>query len=90
MKVASTDEVATKIEKIVREIFEVDASDPDFDENVHLFDYGYVDSFGAVRLTSTIESAFDIEVSNSDLVVYPLNTIREIAEFVHGRKSGGL
>ena len=56
--------------------------------DVHLFDYGYIDSFGAVELTSFVENKFSIKISNSDLVIHPLNTINEIAEFVFKRRGG--
>jgi D-alanine--poly(phosphoribitol) ligase subunit 2 len=83
-----TSVIASTIEDFIRGKFNVDPADSEFDANVHLFDYGYVDSFGAVELTVFVESSFEITISNSDLVLYPMNTINEIADFVAKRQNG--
>jgi len=83
-----TDAIARTIEQYLREKFKIDSTDREFDADVHLFDYGYVDSFGAVDLTLFVESTFGITISNSDLVLYPLNTVNEIARFVVKRQKG--
>ncbi len=80
--------IAEEINSFVRTNYNIGDDDPDFDMDVHLFDYGYIDSFGAVELTSFVEDKFSIKVSNSDLVIHPLNTIHEIAEFVCKRRGG--
>jgi methoxymalonate biosynthesis acyl carrier protein len=83
-----------QIQKTLRdyivEHFSVPADDSEFTDDVHLFDYGYVDSFGAVALISFVQSSFGIEVTQSDLMSYPMNTIVEIATFVSLRKRGEL
>ena len=70
----------------IRERFEVPDDDPDFTEDVHLFDYGYVDSFGAVQIIKFIETTYGVEITDQDLVIHPLNTSREIATLVHGKQ----
>lgn len=82
------EEAAKKIEAFLRERFDVAPDDPDFDGDVHLFDYGYVDSFGAVDLTLFVETTFGISIEDSDFIVHPLNTINEIATFAVRRASG--
>lgn len=74
----------------ILEHFRVPADDPEFTDDVHLFDYGYIDSFGAVDLIGFVEKEFSIKVSQADLVAYPLNTITEIATFVSLREKGEL
>ncbi len=83
-----TSAIASKIEDYVREQFAVDPTDSDFNADVHLFDYGYVDSFGAVNLTAYVEKTFDVKIADSDLIIHPMNTINEIAEFVSKRQKG--
>ena len=83
-----TAEIASGIRTYICDRFNVPVDDPDFTNDVHLFEYGYVDSFGAVDLTMFVETTFDVKVTESDMVVYPLNTINEIAEFVTKRRSG--
>lgn len=76
------------IEAFIRTRFDVAADDPDFGNDVHLFDYGYLDSFGAQALIEYCESTFGITIANDDLVKYPLNTVNEIARFVIDRQTG--
>lgn len=87
-KTMQIEEIKAALRQYIREQFNVPAEDKDFNDDVHLFDYGYVDSFGAVTLTTFVKDQFGVEISNSDLVAYPLNTIQEIAEFVAKRKKG--
>jgi methoxymalonate biosynthesis acyl carrier protein len=85
---SNIDEISGRLRAFIVERFEISAVDPDFTDDIHLFDFGYVDSFGAVDLTRFVESTFGVEVSTSDMVAYPLNTIREIANFVARRQQG--
>jgi acyl carrier protein len=66
----------------IRERYEIDPDDDDFGTNVHLFDYGFIDSMGATALIAHIEQTYGIQVTNQDLMLYPLNTIEEIATFI--------
>jgi acyl carrier protein len=80
--------IASTIRNYICERFQVPTGDADFSDDVHLFDYGYVDSFGAVDLTSFVESQFDVRISEGDMIIHPLNTVNEIATFVTRRRSG--
>ena len=81
-------QIANQLRSFIRERFNVPETDPDFSDDVHLFDYGYVDSFGAVELNSFVEKTFAIKVTPSDLIAFPLNTIQEIATFIARRRAG--
>jgi D-alanine--poly(phosphoribitol) ligase subunit 2 len=83
-------EIMAALREFIRERFGVPENDPDFNDNVDLFNYGYIDSFGAVELTSFIEKRFSIRFTNSDWVAFPLNTIKEISSFVSRRQKGEL
>ena len=80
------DEVSSALCKFVRQQFGIPENDPDFNNEVDLFNYGYIDSFGAMELTSFIENQFCIRLTESDWVTFPLNTIQEIASFVSKRQ----
>ncbi len=84
------DVMMQRLRDYIREQFSVPMDDPTFSDDVHLFDYGYVDSFGATELIAFVEEQFGVEVRQSDLVAYPLNTVREIATFATQRKRGEL
>ena len=85
-KARITEELTT----FIRTNYKVGDDDDDFDMDVHLFDYGYIDSFGAVELTSFVEDNFGVHVTDTDLVIHPLNTINEIADFIEKRGQGAI
>lgn len=74
--------IAEQLEQHIRDRYEIEPDDRDFTQTVHLFDYGYIDSIGATALIAHIEQTYGIQVTNQDLMLYPLNTIQEIAEFI--------
>jgi methoxymalonate biosynthesis acyl carrier protein len=76
------DEIRGKLTTFIMEKFEIEQDDEDFGPDVHLFDYGYVDSLGAVVLMSFIEETFGVQITNKDLMMYSMNTINEIAEVI--------
>jgi methoxymalonate biosynthesis acyl carrier protein len=82
--------IAAEIRDFIRRQFNVPDNDPDFNDDVHLFDYGYVDSFGAVSLTTFVETTFSIKIDQADMIVFPLNTVNEIATFAAKRQKGEL
>jgi methoxymalonate biosynthesis acyl carrier protein len=81
-------QVMDELRQFIRTEFDIPASDREFTDDVHLFDYGYVDSFGAVKLIAFVEESFAVEVRQTDLIAHPMNTIREITGFVVRRHAG--
>jgi len=81
------EEIIRELEQHIRQRYEIDEADEDFGIDVHLFDYGFIDSIGATALIAHIEKTYGIQVTNQDLMLYPLNTIREIAAFI-AKKTG--
>jgi methoxymalonate biosynthesis acyl carrier protein len=78
----SNEEYLQQLEQHIRERYEIEPDDDDFDVDVHLFDYGYIDSIGATALIAHIEKTYGIQVTNQDLMLYSMNTVREIADFI--------
>ncbi|MDF2961678.1 MAG: hypothetical protein K0S39_3413 [Paenibacillus sp.] len=72
-----------QLETHIRTRYEIESDDDDFTVDVHLFDYGYIDSIGATALIAHIEKTYGIQVTNQDLMLYSMNTVREIADFIH-------
>jgi len=85
-----TEEIARTLRKYIVQHYAIPADDADFTDDVHLFDYGYVDSFCAVDLVSYVQKTFGITISQGDLTAYPMNTINEIATFASLRQKGEL
>lgn len=76
------DEVALRLRTFIRQRFNVPEDDVEFNDDVDLYNYGYVDSFGAVDLNSFIEREFRLRFSEADLLEVPLNTIQQISIFI--------
>lgn len=74
-------EIEQVIYDFIKEHFEI-GDDPDFTPDVHLFDSGFVDSLGAIEILDFAEEHWNIEVTQRDLTLYPMNTVEEIAAVV--------
>jgi len=61
---------------------QIEPDEPDFTDDVNLFDYGFVDSLGATEIVLFLEETFGVEITQADITLYPMNTINEIAEVV--------
>jgi acyl carrier protein len=83
------DAIKSELRTYIRQQYRVAENDPDFSDEVHLYDYGYIDSFGAVQLISFLESRFALNFSPSDLATVPLRTVQEYASFIASRTNGG-
>lgn len=81
-----SNEIASKVRQFVRQHYGISENDSEFTDDVNLFDYGYVDSFGAVELYGFVEKEFSVRVSEAEFVTVSLNSIREISTFVAQRK----
>lgn len=65
----------------IRDKFEI-GDDPDFTNDVHMFNEGFVDSFGAVEIIHFVEETYNIKITQRDITLYPMNTVNEIAAVV--------
>jgi acyl carrier protein len=80
------DDIVSELRAFIISHFAVPENDREFTNTVDLFNYGYIDSLGAVDLTSFIGSRFGIKFSDTDWVRVPLSNIEEIASFVSKRQ----
>ena len=74
-------EIEQVIYDFIKENFSI-GDDPDFTPDVHLFDAGLVDSLGALEIVEFAETHWNIEITQRDLTLYPMNTVEEIAAVV--------
>lgn len=77
------EQIALELARHIREKYEIDEDDDEFTHDVHLFEYGYVDSIGATALIAHIEKTYGVQITNQDLMLHPMNTINEIAAVIH-------
>lgn len=75
-------QIADQLYAWIKENFDIDDDDSEYTKDVHLFDYGFVDSLDSTVIVSYVEETFDIEITQKDIVMYPMNTVNEIAAVV--------
>lgn len=75
------DEITENLENYIRDRFDI-GDDPDYTTDVDLFEYGFLDSMGAMEVITHIEEEYGIKITQKDIILYPMNTVREIAEVV--------
>lgn len=75
------EEIKDTLRAFIVDKFDI-GDDPDFTDEVHLFNEGFVDSFGAVEIIHFIEENYNIKITQKDITLFPMNTIEEIAEVV--------
>lgn len=73
--------IEEKLSEFIRERFEI-GDDPDFTNDVHMFNEGFVDSFGAVEIIHFVEETYGIQITQKDITLYPMNTVNEIAAVI--------
>lgn len=76
--------VRETISEFIKDKFEI-GDDPDFTNDVHLFNEGFVDSFGAVEIIHFVEETYGIEITQKDITLFPMNTVNEIAQVVESK-----
>ena len=86
--VINMENVKDTLRNYILEHFQIEADDPDFGDDVHLFDYGFVDSLGATEIVLFLEETFHIQITQKDITLYPMNTIDEITEVVENKLKG--
>lgn len=77
-------EIEQALYDFIRENFDI-GDDPDYTPEVHLFDSGFVDSLGAIEIINFAEEHWSIEITQRDLTLYPMNTVREIAAVISAK-----
>lgn len=76
------DEIADKLERQIRQAFQVSADDPGFGRAVDLFESGFVDSVGVIELLAFVYEEFGIEVPDSALLSEQFATIDGMAAII--------
>ena len=77
--------IAADIEGFIRTRFSI-GDDEDLTRDVNLFDYGFIDSMEATEIIVFLEERFNVEITQKDIILYPMNTINEIAGIVMGKQ----
>jgi acyl carrier protein len=78
-------DIANRLEEFIRRTGEVDAGDIGFGRDVHIFEAGYLDSLGVVRLIAHLESTYALEFTDEELFDPRFTTIDGMSEILAGR-----
>ena len=73
----------------VRELGNISPGDSHFSPDVDLYDTGYLDSLGIVALTTFLEAAYGLTLSEQELFDPRMATVAGIAEIVCTRGADG-
>ena len=76
--------IEKEIYDYIVEAFNIEV-DEDFTADVNLFDYGYIDSLNAMHIVAYLESNYGIEITQRDLMLYPMTSINELADVVKAK-----
>ncbi len=66
----------------ITEHFDIEPDDPDFGVDVDMFESGFLDSLGSFEIITFIEDNWNVEITQRDLTLYPMNSIKEIAQVI--------
>jgi acyl carrier protein len=59
----------------------------DFDDSQSFLDAGIVDSTGVLQLVAFLEQHYDIQITNEELLPENLDSIAQISQFLHKKRS---
>lgn len=75
-------EIADQLEEFIRRIGEVAPDDPGFGRDVHVFEAGYLESLGVVRLIAHLEATYELEFTDEQLFDSRFTTIEGMSEIL--------
>jgi len=73
---------AAVLETFIRKNFQVQDDDPYFDENVNLWEQGYVDSRGVVEVIAFLEDRFKVTIPDEMLFSPDFTSIAGISKLI--------
>jgi D-alanine--poly(phosphoribitol) ligase subunit 2 len=78
----TTDAIADTLDGFVRDTGQIEPDDAYFSRDVHLFDTGYLDSLGALRVLEFLEATYRIELSGQALADPQFSSVNGMAHIV--------
>jgi acyl carrier protein len=84
-----TEAIASRIESFVREIGQIGADEDQFARDSNLYEEGWLDSMGSMRLLDFLESVFEITLSDDDLMSPQFTTINGMSEIIRAAQRSG-
>ena len=82
----SHDSIHREVRRFLSEDLGVNVSDPDFRDDLNLFDAGFLDSLGFARLINHLESHYDIRFDPQELFVEEMMTVNGLSRILTARR----
>jgi acyl carrier protein len=80
--------IINQLEKYIRSNFPENINASTFNPDVDLLEQGIIDSLGVMSLLTFIEEEFGLIVPDEDIIPENFQSIRDLAQFIHGKKNG--
>jgi methoxymalonate biosynthesis acyl carrier protein len=77
----NVEQICREVSIILQKLEKTDTTDKNFNFDVDLFDYGYLDSFGVVELLFEIKQVFGLDLSHEDFY-HDLRSVRSISAYI--------
>jgi acyl carrier protein len=84
---SSKDSIPREVRRFLAEELQVNVHDPDFRDDLNLFDAGFLDSLGFARLVSHLEAHYGIRFEPQELFVEEMMTVNGLAKILAARKA---
>ena len=81
-------DVTTAVQEFIESNFRYKTDTDEISSDKSLLDSGLIDSAGILELVTFIESRFNVEVTDEDIVPDNFETINHIVSFVNGKQGG--
>jgi acyl carrier protein len=80
------DAVPHEVRRFLSEELQVNVNDPDFRDDLNLFDAGFLDSLGFARLVNHLETRYGIRFEPQELFVEEMMSVSGIARILTDRR----
>ena len=77
----NVEQICREVSIILQKLEKTDTTDKNFNFDVDLFDYGYLDSFGVVELLFEIKQVFGLDLYHEDFY-HDLRSVRSISAYI--------
>ena len=74
------DKIKDDIRNYIINKSKIQSNDTDFNDDLNLYKYGYLDSMDSMSVVFFIEENFNIKITKEDILMHNLQTINNIGE----------
>jgi acyl carrier protein len=87
--IRTADSIKEEVRQFLAKELRVDVNDPDFKDDVNLFDSGFLDSLGFATLITHLEGRYDVRFEPHELFGEGMMTLDGLARTLETRRRSG-